>query len=721
MVIFQEYSIMKKIISILSAAVLLFAACEVIETEVTVEPVPAEGTHLDVNFNISCDNPDTKAIKTVWENGDIIHFIFDKYTKDGCFLSLKYNNGLWSAAWVSTLVADQPLEERIAAKGSGTVTGFYIFNRKGMQWGYYCPEYYAFDAYDNLPGAGGNKVYSWYTTCEDAPYQVVDGVLTADIHLTMPAEYNFVQFFIPGIGGDPGRFTLATEPSINSIRPVKYYSAGGFEIEKNKEGVMPGYAFRDGTTFCGVLPAQLDGVSGDYKFILTDSVNGAQYEYSVSGKTLSRGKSVKLPNHDEWTLKTAPVAHPAYVDLGLPSGIKWATFNLGGTLPEETGGLYAWGHTKAGVLDSWQDYRFWVSGSSYYDLVFSKYNAEDGLVTLERADDAASAIWGDKWRIPTLAEWNELAQNCTAQWMRVGGVECYKVTSKVEGYTDKYIVLPNAEEYWTATLNETDVYEANGYSANLYSQSPGRMDALSIRPVYDESLQPVDPSVEDPVVDFEFIPMCVVGNKTIFVANKNLGAKNPKDPGKYYMWGDVTGHLQGEEFYFGWEAYPLAGNKSGNYTAYVYTEEASRWNGVGEPDNLEQLLPEHDAATVELGEEYHIPTPEEFSYLRSECDWEWDNENKCCIVRGRGDCAGSVIVIPAGGSISGSAKDAPNGFGTEGRYWLASLGGYSGGGRDNYSCFASEFGIDETYPVYHQYSGRRECGMNIRPVMVQGK
>lgn len=713
---------MKKILSILGVAALLFSACEVIETEVTVEPVPAERTHLDVNFNITCENPDTKAVKTNWENGDIIHFLFDRFTEDGCFLSLKYNNGLWSAAWANTSYSDIPLEERLAAKGNGTVTGFYIFNRKGMRWGYWCPSYYAFDAFDDVLGSAENPVYSWYTTCEDAPYQVVDGVLKADIHLTMPAEHDFVQFFIPGIGGDPARFILATEPAISSIRPVKYYSTGGFGTEAHPDGVMPGYAFRDGTTFCGVLPAQLNGVTGDYKFILTDSANGAQYEYSVSGKTLSRGKSVKLPERSEWALKTAPTAHPAYVDLGLPSGIKWATFNLGGTLPEEKGDLYAWGHTNAGAVDSWQDYRFWVSGSSYYNLVFSKYNADDNLVTLERADDAASAIWGDKWRIPTLEEWDELAQNCTAQWMRVGGVECYKVTSKVEGYTDKYIILPNAEEYWTATLNETDVYEANGYSANLYSQSPGRMDALSIRPVYDESLQPVDPSVgpEEPEsdVDLEWIPMCVVDTKTIYVANKNLGAKNPKDPGKYYMWGEVTGHLQGDEFYFGWNTYPLAGKSYGTYTAYVYTEEPSRWDGAGDVDNLEQLLPAHDAATVELGAMCHIPTDVEFGYLRDQCDWEWDGENKCCIVRGRGECAGSVIILPAGGSLRNSAKDTPDNFGTEGSYWLANLGGYYGGVRTDYSCFASEFGIDETYPVYHKYSGRRECGLNIRPVKV---
>lgn len=710
---------MKKIISILSAAVLLFAACEVIPTEVPAEPVQAEGTHLDVNFNIICDNPDTKAVKNVWENGDIIHFLFDRYTTDGCYLSLKYNNGLWSPAWADTWVESAPLEERLAAKGSGTVTALYIFNRKGMRWGYYCSEFYAFNAFDDVLGGAENPVYSWYSTCEDAPYQVVDGVLTADIHLTMPAEHDFVQFFIPGITAAPGRFTLETEPAINSIRPVKYYSAGGFQTEENPLRLMPGYAYRDGTHFCGELPAQLNGVSTDYKLILTDTANGAQYEYNVSGKTLSRGKSVKLPERSVWAVKTPPTAHPAYVDLGLPSGIKWATFNLGATLPEELGDSYAWGHTAAEVLSSWSEYRFWVSGSYYSDLVFSKYQTDDGLVTLERADDAASAVWGDKWRMPTLDEWNELQNNCSAQWMNVSGVGCYKVTSQVSGYEDKYIILPDYQNYWSSSLDASDVCDAMSYSASLYSGYGSRMDALFIRPVYDESLEPANPSGPEPNVEFAWIPMCKYGEKTIYVANKNLGAARPSDPGKYYMWGDVTGHLYGDDFYFGVQNYPLAVG-SDKYSVYVYSEEPGRWGGAGDaPDNLVQLQPAHDAATAELGTAYHIPTNDEFDCLCNNCEWKWDSARKCCIVRGLNEFSRSEIVIPAGGTIRSSAKDTPTGFESEGCYWLANLGGYYGGSRDNYSCFASEFGCDETYPYVHKYSTRREGGVNIRPVKVE--
>ena len=184
--------------------------------------------------------------------------------------------------------------------------------------------------------------------------------------------------------------------------------------------------------------------------------------------------------------------------------------------------------------------------------------------------------------------------------MNVSGVGCYKVTSQVSGYEDKYIILPDYQNYWSSSLDASDVCDAMSYSASLYSGYGSRMDALFIRPVYDESLEPANPSGPEPDVEFAWIPMCKYGEKTLYVANKNLGAARPSDPGKYYMWGDVTGHLYGDDFYFGVQNYPLAVG-SDKYSVYVYSEEPGRWGGAGDaPDNLVQLQPAHDAATAEL-------------------------------------------------------------------------------------------------------------------------
>ena len=104
-----------------------------------------------------------------------------------------------------------------------------------------------------------------------------------------------------------------------------------------------------------------------------------------------------------------------YVDLGLPSGTKWATCNVGATAPEEYGDYFAWGETEPKTTYNWDTYK-WCNGS---EDTFTKYNTKssygtvDNKTQLELADDAARANWGGQWRMPTDAEWTELCKNCT--------------------------------------------------------------------------------------------------------------------------------------------------------------------------------------------------------------------------------------------------------------------------------------------------------------------
>ena len=142
-----------------------------------------------------------------------------------------------------------------------------------------------------------------------------------------------------------------------------------------------------------------------------------------------------------------------YVDLELPSGIKWATRNVGASSPEDYGSYYAWGET---VTKS--EY-----GLSNYSLG-DKYDSEDGLSELLPQDDAAHVVMGEKWYIPTKAEMQELFDNCTFERYYVDekGFFC-KVTSKRNG---KSIILPAAGSksykvdeyvgsgfvYWTSSL-----------------------------------------------------------------------------------------------------------------------------------------------------------------------------------------------------------------------------------------------------------------------------
>ncbi len=106
----------------------------------------------------------------------------------------------------------------------------------------------------------------------------------------------------------------------------------------------------------------------------------------------------------------------AYVDLGLPSGLLWATCNVGADNPEDYGDYFAWGETQPKDTYNWSTYQYY-DGSNV-----TKYTGSDGLTTLLPEDDAATANWGSDWRMPTKEEWQELCNNTTHTWTTQNGV-----------------------------------------------------------------------------------------------------------------------------------------------------------------------------------------------------------------------------------------------------------------------------------------------------------
>ncbi len=130
----------------------------------------------------------------------------------------------------------------------------------------------------------------------------------------------------------------------------------------------------------------------------------------------------------------------AYVDLGLPSGLKWATCNVGANTPEEMGGFYAWGETETKELYDWSTYKFGTENN------FSRYNSVDGKTVLELEDDAANANWGGSWRMPTIAEFQEIIDNCTWTYNTENGG--YTVT----GTNGNSIFLPQTGYYYGSSF-----------------------------------------------------------------------------------------------------------------------------------------------------------------------------------------------------------------------------------------------------------------------------
>ena len=146
-----------------------------------------------------------------------------------------------------------------------------------------------------------------------------------------------------------------------------------------------------------------------------------------------------------------------WVDLGLPSGLKWATCNVGADSPEDYGNYYAWGETT--TKSTYED------NSLTYGLNESQLQSQgyiDGSGNLTPSHDAATANWGGDWRMPTKEEMRELIDKCTWTWTTQNGVNGYNV----EGPNGNSIFLPAAgDRIWSSLLND-------GFGGSYWSSTP---------------------------------------------------------------------------------------------------------------------------------------------------------------------------------------------------------------------------------------------------------
>ena len=208
--------------------------------------------------------------------------------------------------------------------------------------------------------------------------------------------------------------------------------------------------------------------------------------------TVESGEKPDNPN--------TPTATPEYVDLGLPSGVKWATFNVGATKPEEYGDYFAWGETEPKELYDWSTYK-WCDGS-YNTLTKyntdSEYGVVDNKKILESSDDAAYVNWGGNWRMPSVDEWNELLSHCSLKWEERNGVSGVTLVSVQNGnslffpaagvyHYDNGLVNLNVEGWYrTNSLDESRGTISLGfsYTGSLNWYANDRCFGQPVRPVY---------------------------------------------------------------------------------------------------------------------------------------------------------------------------------------------------------------------------------------------
>ena len=128
-----------------------------------------------------------------------------------------------------------------------------------------------------------------------------------------------------------------------------------------------------------------------------------EYENAKSGGVLNV-PNVSFVDEDSsvrYLLKNIPTHNGyEYVDLGLPSGLKWATCNVGASNPQDYGLYFAWGETTGYTAEQVK------SGVRKFDSASYTASAISTNLTLEQ--DAAHVNLGGNWRMPTKAEFQEL-------------------------------------------------------------------------------------------------------------------------------------------------------------------------------------------------------------------------------------------------------------------------------------------------------------------------
>ena len=292
--------------------------------------------------------------------------------------------------------------------------------------------------------------------------------------------------------------------------------------DRDKYGIktLPGGKYGDGDIFGhGIFYSNNgDKYEGDFfggpsNFLgVLTKTNGTKWVGTFkNGLFDGHGKTV-FPNGDsvsgEWKEGKA-AANLKYSGEGVDMGVsvRWAQVNLDAEDVTDYGGSYAWGETESRKDFGMRNYRLGVVNKNY-KIKFTKYNSSktklkgkpDNKLKMDPEDDAATQKWGDGWRIPTAAEWEELMANCTLLKVTINEVVCVKVQSNITGNCIYIPTNPSAlvtnkynAEFWSSdleSLKDIEVaktmwvntrYDGSVFSAKL--STTWRYVACSIRPV----------------------------------------------------------------------------------------------------------------------------------------------------------------------------------------------------------------------------------------------
>ena len=356
-----------------------------------------------------------------------------------------------------------------------------------------------------------------------------------------------------------------------------------------------------------------------------DSILSAEAIHSMSDGLKEKNDSIIKRNTKDFRTIAEHTNNHDYIDLGLPSGILWATCNVGAQKAEEHGNYYAWGET--------------TTKKNYTEKNSTTYRKKMEDISGNPKYDVARKEWGGSWRIPTLEEFEELRYYCKWEWTTKHGIYGYEVISKKNG---KSIFLPASFSseyedvplgfYWTST---PDHRWGSVDSRALFLRYNGgrciqgyaeRYSGYCVRPIcgpaeHDKKEKTEKMPSKGKINQHEYVDLGL----SVVWATCNVGANKAEEYGNYYAWGETT-------------------------TKESYTRE----NSLAMNQKIMEISgnAEYDVARKEWGGSWRMPTSIEFEELfdSNNCTWKWVTLNGINGLRVTSKKNGNSIFLPAGGN-----------------------------------------------------------------------